>query len=179
MPVNISSDSFIYFCVAALIVDLVVIFLIRYNPDNAGKPINDWYNQFGLSAVVSDVMIIVLGLLITQYLYTNFLQPTLGWNLFAFIALALAVQAIHDILFYFFVIRPIPKGHNSMIDVFKAYAEEGQYKVVLADSAMVFGSAIIAAALKAQPIHVTTFLGALAVYTTPYILTTTNKFTHT
>lgn len=173
---DISSESFVYIFVAVLVVDLIVIFLIRYYPDTYGKPINDWYNQFGLNAVISDVLIIVLGLLLTQYIYTATLRPVMGWNIFAFMALAVIIQAIHDILFYFFVIVPIPKGHNGMIDVFKAYAESGKHKVVLADSAMMISSVLIASVLKDQPVHVTTFIGILAGYAVPYILTTRNMF---
>ena len=173
---NISSGSFVFLIVAALVVDLIVIFLIRYNPEAGGKPINDWYNKFGLSSVVSDVLIIVLGLLVAQYIYGIFIMPILGWNVVAFAALALVIQAIHDILFYFFVIRPIPQGHNEMIDVFKAYADEGQYKVILADSAMTLSTVFLASSLAAVPLHITTFVGTLAMYAVPYILTTRNMF---
>lgn len=173
---DISSGSIACILVAVLVVDLVVIFLIRYYPDIYGKPINDWYNKFGLNAVISDVLIIVLGLLLTQYIYTATLRPVIGWNILAFACLALAIQAIHDILFYFLVIVPIPKGHNDMIDVFKVYAEEGKYKVILADSVMMVSSVFIASMLKDQPAHITTFLGVLAAYTVPYILTTRNLF---
>ena len=103
-------------------------------------------------------------------------MPGFGWNVFVFAALALGIQAIHDILFYFLVIKPIPQGHNEMIDVFKTYADEGQYKVILADSAMTLSTVFLASALASVPLHITTFIGALAMYAVPYILTTRNVF---
>jgi hypothetical protein len=70
------------------------------------------------------------------------------------------------------VIKPIPAGHNAMMDVFKVYAESGQGRVVVADSAMMAGSALIASALLAAPAPATAFIGILAAYAVPYILTT-------
>lgn len=171
-----SASSYILILISVICVDLIVMFLIRYNPDFFGKDINDWYNEFGLNAVISDVLIIVLGFLITQILYGLFVKPAIGFNLVAFAALACAVQLIHDLLFHFFVVEPIPKGHNGMIDVFKRYDASGSYKILLADSSMMIGSAVIASFLASQPVVVPFFVGTLAVYAIPYILTTQNKF---
>jgi len=171
-----SASSYTLILISVICVDLIVLFLVRYNPDFFGKPINDWYNDFGLNAVISDVLIIVLGFLITQLLYGLFVRPTIGFNLLVFALLACAIQLVHDLLFHFFVVEPIPKGHNGMIDVFKRYDAAGSYKILIADSSMMIGSAIIASFLATQPIIVPLFVGTLAVYSIPYILTTRNKF---
>lgn len=162
--------------VSVIIVDVIVLFLIRYFPDYFGKDINIWYDTFGLNAVIADVLSIVLGFFITQFIYSTFLMKRIGWNLPVFIALLLCVQLVHDMLFYVGVITPIPEGHNGMIDVFKAYAAAGNTRILLADSAMMLGSALIAFTLAKLPASVTVFAGTLAVYTVPYILTTRNQF---
>ena len=174
---NISPGNLGLILVSVTIIDLIILFLIRYFPDFWGKSINDWYNEFGLNAVIADVLSITLGFFIAQFLYSIFLQKTFGWNLTVFIGLLLIVQLIHDMFFYFGVIRPIPKGHNGMIDVFKAYAESGQSRILVADSAMMIGSALIASLLSQLPTSVSLFVGTLAVYAVPYILTTRNRFT--
>jgi len=81
--------------IAVLIVDIAVIFLVRYFPQTFGKPINDWYDQFGLSAVMADVLVIVLGILIAQYI----VRWTGTSSLPVFLATVVAVQLIHDLLF--------------------------------------------------------------------------------
>lgn len=162
--------------VAVIVIDLVVLFLIRYFPDFFGKNINVWYNEFGLNAVIADVLSIVLGFLIAQVLYTSVVFPHIGWSLPVFIALLLAIQVTHDMLFYKGVIQPIPAGHNGMIDVFKSYAVEGQGRIFVADAAMMTGSAFLASALVGLPTVVTLFVGSLAVYAIPYILTTRNRY---
>jgi len=158
--------------VAVLIVDLIVIFLVRFFPGFWGSTINVWYDKFGLSAVLADVLIIVLGFMIGQYVYKNYFKPTYGWNFLLFAGLLVFIQVAHDMLFYFGAILPIPKGHNAMMDVFKTYAERGGVKVVVADSAMMVGSALIASALASAGAPATAFAGVLAAYAVPFILTT-------
>ena len=158
--------------VAVLIVDLIVIFLVRYFPGFWGSTINVWYDRFGLSAVIADVLVIALGFMIAQYVYRNYFRATYGWNPALFAALLVGVQVLHDLLFYFGVIKPIPQGHNGMMDVFKTYAERGGAKVVVADTAMMLGSFGIASVLAGAHSQVTAFSGILAAYAVPYILTT-------
>jgi hypothetical protein len=158
--------------VAVLIVDLIVIFLVRFFPGFWGSTINVWYDRFGLSAVIADVLVIVLGFMLAQLVYRNYLKDIYGWNPYIFGALLVGIQVLHDLLFYFGVIRPIPNGHNGMMDVFKTYADRGGVKVVVADTAMMLGSFGIASLLAGAGSQVTLFSGVLATYVVPYILTT-------
>lgn len=161
--------------VSVLIVDLIVIFLVRYFPGFWGSTINVWYDRFGLGAVIADVLIIVLGFMLAQFVYKNYVKPSQGWNPLLFGALLVFIQVVHDLLFYFAVILPIPKGHNGMIDVFKTYADRGGSKVIAADTAMMIGSFGIASLLAGAAPAATMFSGALAAYAVPFILTTTWK----
>ena len=172
---TVDLSNYAYFpqiAVAVLIVDLIVIFLVRFFPGFWGSTINVWYDRFGLSAVIADVLIIILGILLAQYLYRTFIKPTYGWNVYIFSALVVAIQIVHDLLFYFGVILPIPKGHNGMMDVFKTYSDRGGFKVVLADTGMMLGSVAIASALGSMQTQATVFSGVLAAYAVPFILTT-------
>jgi len=64
---NLSNVPHILF--GTLVVDLVTILLVK-NSNVLGTTLNEWYDQFGLSAVLADVLVIVLGILIAQYIYT-------------------------------------------------------------------------------------------------------------
>jgi hypothetical protein len=166
-----------YILLAILIVDIVILFFTRYFPDILGKSLNIWYEQFGLSAVISDVFIIAIGFALARYAYKYF-EPlkTEGFNLGLFLGLLVAIQLVHDIFFYLCVIKPIPRGHNRMIDVFQDYAASGGGKILVADAAMVLASAILAMILKETPSHLVALTGLVSIYTLPYILETTNKF---
>jgi hypothetical protein len=156
---------------AILVVDTIVIFLVRFYPKTFGKPVNQWYDEFGLAAVLSDVSIIAIGIAITRYIYTNFFMEQEGWSIWYFIGLAIIIQMIHDMIFAFGIVKQIPKGHNSMIDVFKNYIEGGPV-IVAADAAMVAGSIGLAAFLKNQDFHYTASVGLLTAYALSYILFT-------
>lgn len=172
-------DDLVYILLAVLIVDIIVIFLVRYFPEVFGKSLNTWYNDFGLNAVLADVFILFLGFVIARYVYTMFIKDQYAggkWSLLLFTGTLVVVQFIHDILFYFGVIEPIPRGHNAMIDTFKDYSFGG-LKIIIGDALMIVSSVAIAIFLKAQPSHVVASVGALSVYTLPYILYTNNKYT--
>jgi hypothetical protein len=155
-------------------VDTVVIFLARFFPQYLGKPLNEWYDEFGLAASISDVLIIAIVIAITRYIYTIFFMEEEGWSIWYFIGLAILIQIIHDLIFAFGVIKPIPQGHNSMIDVFKKYMQHGPV-IVAADAAMVAGSIGLAAYLKNRDYHYTISVALLTGYSLTYILYTNIK----
>ena len=167
----LANEDWWFFLPAILFVDVVVIFLSRFFPKQFGKPINDWYDEFGLAAVLSDVMIIAIGIAITRYLYSYFFMEKEGWSILYFVALAVVIQLVHDIAFSYGVVQKIPAGHNSMIDLFKTYIQGGP-KILLVDAAMVAGSIGLAAALKNQDYHYTTSGTLVTLYALSYILFT-------
>ena len=163
-----------YLLVGIFIVDVIVLFLAKYNVIG-GKTLNDWYDKFGLLAVIADVISILIGFILGQIIYTHFIMPYYGWNPIIFILLIVFIQIMHDILFYFFVVLPIPKGHNSIIDMFKIYAEnnkDNKTVLVVSNSMMMIGSAFITFMLKSLPDYATSSIGIVTIYTLPYILST-------
>jgi hypothetical protein len=169
---NINNNiDLLYIITAVVIVDMVVILIAR-DTKFFGKTINTWYDKFGITAVILDVLIIVIGFIITRYLF-NVIELEFTPELFIFVALA--VQVIHDSALYEFVIKPYPLGHNQVIDVYKTYADENGYKIILADSAMVLSSALLAMYLKTKPMHETSSLLIIGLYIIPYFLYQKNK----
>ena len=160
---DISNVPYILF--GALIIDLIGIALTKRGL--LGLNMSIWYNDFGLSAVIADTLILVLVIIIAQYVYTEYFSTSTP---LVFLALTAVFQQIHDILFYQFAILGTPKGQNKVMDLFKAYAKENGSKILLADLLMVLGTVGVAAAAQSlsQPLFV--FLSILAVYTVPYII---------
>jgi hypothetical protein len=170
---DVSIAPLLFFSI--LTVDVAVLFLTRYFPELLGMPLNDWYTKFGLSAVLSDVLVIFLGFLIARYVYTWYFKKDYGWNPSVFAAVLVAVQAIHDVLFYFGVIVPLPKGENAMMDVFKAYAASGGAKIIFGDALLMLGSLSAFWFYSSLPAHVSLFSGAFVSYALTYILYTPPK----
>ena len=171
---TVESDLF-YIFIAILTVDVVVLFLARYYKIG-GKYLNEWYDNFHILAVISDVFIIFIGFLIARYIYTKFFFDRFGWNAVYFILLLVAVQAIHDVLFYLLVIRNVPTGTNDMIDTFKRYAEDLGGKIIGGDALLMVSSALIAMLYKLAPPHITYSLLSIRLYMLPYAIYTKNPY---
>jgi hypothetical protein len=145
-------------------VDFVVIVLSKVFP--LTKSLGTWYADFGLVAIGSDILIIVLGIALAM-----FLVP--GASGLSLIAVAVAIQLLHDVLFYVGVIQAVPSGHNRIIDLFKRYALEGGWKILAADAAMVASSVYLMETLDAWLTDdQVTWAGLLALYSLLYILYT-------
>jgi len=155
----------IYITTAVILVDLIVIIFAKKN--KLGKQINVWYDKFGMTAVLLDVSIIIIVLIITRYIFSIY---NLRFSPEYFIIISLIVQLIHDMLLYKLLIEPTPKGVNKVIDVYKDYAVEGGAKILLADSAMVLGSGLIAMYLKNQEFETTTTILVVSLYVIPYLI---------
>jgi hypothetical protein len=170
---ELSDLSFIFFGI--LTVDVIVLFLTRYYKVG-GKYLNEWYDQYNILAVLADVMIIFIGFLITRYLYTYFFFEKFEFNPIMFMTLLVVVQLLHDLLFYFGVIRTIPLGHNEMMDTFKRYAGDLGGIILGGDALLMIGSALVAMSYKALPSHIFVSITSIVVYAMPYILFTRNPF---
>jgi len=150
---------------AVIITDLFVIFLLNVKIIKSNV-LRKWYYQYNLSAVIADVLIIMIGLIITRaiyyYIFTSF-------SIIKFIFLSVIVQIIHDILFYVFFSN-VPKGTNKMLDTFKEYATEVSYRAILSDSCMMIMSCLIAYYLVNQSTNVNIITLIVIMYLLPYLL---------
>jgi hypothetical protein len=144
-------------------VDFLVIVLSKVFP--LTKSLATWYAEFGLVAIGTDILIIVLGIALAMFLFPSY-------SGLALIGVAVAIQLVHDILFYG-VILVVPPGQNRIMDLFKRYAAEGSWKILAADAAMVAGSVWLMETLDARLTDdQVLWSGLLALYSLLYILYT-------
>lgn len=155
-----------------LFLEAMLIFWFRLAPSFWGKDINVWYDRFGWLAVLADLLIVAIGFFLARYLYTWLFADRFGWNIWLFLVLFLAIQIIHDFLFYVGVIRQMSRGTNAMIDVMQDYATQVGWKAIAGDSMMVVLMTIMAAWLRGLPLHVSVSVGIIGGYLLPYALTT-------
>jgi hypothetical protein len=150
---------------AVLITDLFVILLLNINVIKS-QVLRKWYSLYNLSAVIADVLIILIGLIITRSIYYYIFNK---FSLLKFIIIAVIVQIIHDILFYIFFSN-IPRGVNKMIDTFKDYAADVSYKAILADSGMMIMSCLIGSYLVNKNTNTNVIILIVSLYLLPYLL---------
>jgi len=150
---------------AVLITDLFVIFLLNTKVIKS-QVLRQWYSQYNLSAVIADILIILIVLIITRAIYYLVFD---SFSILKFIILAVILQITHDILFYVFF-NNIPRGINKMIDTFKDYANDVSYKAILADSGMMITSCLIATYLVNKNTNTNIIVLISFLYLLPYLL---------
>jgi len=150
---------------AVLITDLFVIFLLNTGVIKS-QVLRQWYSQYNLSAVIADVLIILIVLIITRAIYYYVFD---SFSIVKFVILAVILQITHDILFYVFFSN-IPRGINKMIDTFKDYANDVSYKAILADSGMMIMSCLIASYLVNKNKNTNIIVLISFLYLLPYLL---------
>jgi uncharacterized protein YacL len=148
-----------------LITDLFVILLLNTNIIDS-KVLRQWYSKFNLSAVIADVLILLIGLIITRAIYYYIFKD---FSIINFIILAVIVQIIHDVSFYI-LFSMIPRNSNKMLDTFKDYANEASFRAIFADSGMVIMSCLIASYLANKNMNTNIIVLISALYLLPYLL---------
>jgi hypothetical protein len=150
---------------AVLITDLFVILLSNTRVIKSHVLV-EWYAKYNLSAVIADVLIILIGLIITRAVYYYIFDT---FSISRFVGLAVVVQIIHDLLFYVFFTN-VPRGLNKMLDTFKDYASEVSYKAILSDSGMMIMAALLASYLASKNTNTNIIVLISFVYLLPYLL---------
>lgn len=148
-----------------ILTDIFVIFLLIRGVIQS-KMLQVWYRELTLSAVIADVLIIVLGITFARYIYPFFFKE---YSLLKFLLVVVGVQITHDILFYLFC-TAVPRGESRILDIFKDYGKEMGVKAIMADSLMMISSVLIASYLKGMSFNANIIVLILSVYLVPYFI---------
>ena len=145
--------------------DLIIIFLAFHGVFKSNY-LKKWYKKYQLSAVLADVLIlfivIILVRLLYKYLFTSF-------SIWKFTGLALVIQIIHDILFYF-LFSSVPQGYNSMLDFFKMYAKEVGAGAIIGDSFMMILSCLLSSHFATYNVNYNVIILVISLYFFPYMI---------
>lgn len=152
----------------AVLSDIIIIFILYYTPFFNSKYLMKWYETYRLSGIIADVFIIIIGFVITRYIYSRL---NLEWNPLKFLLLYLIVQITHDFLFYLFF-NSVPRGLNRMLDLFKDYAIEVSYKAILGDSFMIIIAVIAAMIFANFSLNTNIIILVVLIYLIPFVLYT-------
>jgi hypothetical protein len=149
----------------ALATDIVVILLLLFGAFQS-PALRLWYKKFGLGAMISDVLILVIGVLIAYYIYSRFFNQ---YSLWMFVLIAVVVQLLHDTLFGV-LMSMLYKGNSEIMDVFKKYIAEKQGYILLADAAMIVSTVLLESQF-AQFSQTSNIIGLIVlVYLSPYLV---------
>jgi hypothetical protein len=147
------------------VIEAFIIFVIfKFLSSTKGK---EWYNKFGLTAVLCDTLILLIGFIITRFLYSKIFSE---FNIIKFILLFLAVQTIHDLLFYYLIVKPMPVGVNSIMDIFKEYGNEVGAGSYIGNSIMVVIGSLLASLFVSNKINTNIVIIVFCVYLFTYLI---------
>ena len=152
---------------AVLIVDIVGI-IMSFIGIIKSIYLRKWYINYKNNAVIADVLVIVIGIIITRFFYTLFFKK---FHILYFVLLTIVIQITHDILFYI-MFSTISENKNKMLDFFKKYAREVKEWAIIGDSIMIVASCLIASYLSNFSLNSNIILLLFLVYLLPYILNT-------
>jgi len=152
---------------SVIITDIFVIMLLIKGLIKS-KVLNNWYRRLTLSAVIADVLIIVIGIILTRFLYPYIFSK---YSLFKFVILAVLIQITHDVLFYLFS-TSVQRGKSQILDIFKDYGTEKGTGAIIADSLMIISSILIATYLKGKTLNANIIILIFSIYLVPYMVYT-------
>ena len=66
----IEKITFVQFLTATLIIETFMLFLFRFTKSPfSGIAINRWYNNIGLTAIILDIVSVLIGFYLAKFLY--------------------------------------------------------------------------------------------------------------
>jgi uncharacterized protein YacL len=145
--------------------DLVIIFFVFHNVFKSFY-LKKWYQKYQLSAVLADVLILVIGIILARFFYKYLFD---SFNIWKFTALVVCIQIIHDFLFYL-LFKNLPFGYNKMLDFFKKYAEEVGIKALIGDSFMMILACLLTSHFATYNLNINIIIIIISIYFLPYMI---------
>jgi uncharacterized protein YacL len=151
---------------AAILTDMGGILLLL-SKNIESKYLREWYKKYTLSAVIMDVLILVIGAILARLVYPFFFSS--GFSLIGLATIAVVIQVTHDILFAM-GFNMIPRGKSDIVDLFQDYGKEIGVWILVADTVMMVSTIIFGSLFASLSLHANILLLIGLVYLIQYIL---------
>ena len=160
-------DDYLPILNGCLNADLIILFLV-FHGGFKSVYLKKWYKKYQLSAVLADVLILVIGIILARFFY-NYFFPLQGFSIWKFTFLAVCIQIIHDVLFYF-LFKSLPLGYNAMLDFFKDYAKEVGAGAIMGDSFMMILACLLSSNFATYSLNTNIIALIVSLYFVPYMI---------
>jgi hypothetical protein len=152
---------------AAILTDLGgIVLLLSKNIES--KYLREWYKKYTLSAVIMDVLILVIGAVLARLAYPFFFSSS-GFSLIGLAGLAVAIQITHDLLFAW-GFNMVPRGKSGIADLFQDYGKEIGVWILVADAIMMVSTIVFGSLFASLSLHTNILVLIGLVYLVPYLL---------
>ena len=136
---NIDVNKFVPLFSGIVLTDLIIMFMNAYDIIFKSRKLQEWYKDYGLSALLMDCLIIFLYIVGGRSLLT---YSKMKVNVRNMIICTIIVQVIGDLLFYG-LFSIVPRGKVKIFDFFKDYAKEIHYHALWSDAVMMISSILL------------------------------------
>ena len=164
----------IHFVTVTCIVETFFLFLFRFtNSPLTGNAINQWYTNLRWSAVILDVLSVLIGFYISKFLYLYLVDKDIiskDNELLKFLGIVLLVQITHDFSFYFLIIKNAKKGMSKVMDEFIYYSKSIQTGAVIGDSLMYLMGVPLLFLIYKNSNDINVFITLFCLYLTGYFV---------
>ena len=148
--------------VGAVVVDLVTVAMNYAEFVFVSKELTRWYTTMRLSAMLSDILIVVL------YIVGGKMLAGCGADVNTQLLASLGVQMVGDVLFYK-MFELVPRG-TVVFDIFKDYAKEVGHKALVADAILVSATFLVALQVPSLSLTHKQLLLMVSTYVAQYVL---------
>ena len=132
--------KFIHFLTATCLIEVFMLYLFRFTRSPfSGIAINRWYTNLRWSAVILDLLSVLIGFYLAKFLYLYLVDNSIiskDYEIMKFLILVLFIQITHDFSFYFLFIKNAKQGMSKVMDEFIYYANTVKTGAVIGDSFM-------------------------------------------
>jgi hypothetical protein len=138
-----------------------------------GLSMNAYFDTFGLEGILANTSFMVIMFQMARWAYTTFYTSgERPWSPFVFVCILIAIEFLHDLIFYYGPLKSIPSGKNDMIDALKRYAAENGSRALAGHAAFLIFVAVIAMFLKESTFLFTFIVVNVTLYMLPFMITT-------
>jgi hypothetical protein len=155
----------------AAVVSLDILLGLNKSVGVGGVGLSSLFDKFGLEAGLLTTTWMALLFQMARWLYTSFYAPTgRPWSPVIFVVILIAVQIVHDLIFYFASLQTMPSRTNEMIDALRAYAQENGRRGLLNHSLLMLVGGVLAMVFCEQTLFANVMAVLIGLYALPYLL---------
>jgi hypothetical protein len=156
---------------SASLVGLDIGLLLSRFAGLGGLSANAYFDTLGLEGVLATLTLLFLVFQLSRWIYTTVYMGK-PWSPFVFVCILIAIQAIHDLIVSFGVLKNIPAGKNEMVDLLKRYAVENGSRALTGHMAILIVIGVLSMILKESSTVFVFLVTAIAAYALCFLLTT-------
>jgi hypothetical protein len=142
--------------------DMFALFLLDFSIIHS-KYLDIWYEKYNLNASIVNICVLFLVIIVTRFLYKYIFSD---FTILKFVGIAIVIQFIHDICFYFIIFNL----KNKFVVFFKRYAKDSGYRLLLGNALMITVAVLGSSTFATMSTNMNVICLVLSMYILPFLI---------